>query len=98
MLRKVAFSSFLLAFSIYIFLPTPDELFIYPTVGLFLTYALHISLAYAIALVTLFYYGSGVVSLICALVIGGKPMYYLFKNRLKKASLLNKYNRNTPCE
>jgi hypothetical protein len=87
MLRKVALSTFLLAFSLYIFLPTPDELFIYPTVGLFLTFTFHISLLYAIFLVTLFYYGAGVVSLVAALVIGGKPVYCMFKNRLRKAAI-----------
>jgi len=81
MLRKVAFSTFLLAYAIYIFLPTPDELFIYPVVGLFLTYALHVSIVYAILLVTLFYYGSGVAALLGALLIGGKPIYCMLKEK-----------------
>ena len=90
MLRKVALSTFLLAFSLYIFLPTPDELFIYPAVGLFLTYAFHISFLFAIFLVTLLYYGSGVVSLSAALLIGGKPVYHLLKARLRKTRISNK--------
>ena len=92
MLRKVALSTFLLAFSIYIFLPTPDELFIYPAVGLFLTFTFHISFLFAIFLISLMYYGSGAFSLLAALLIGGKPVYYLLKRRLKKTVILNKTN------
>ena len=84
MLRKVALSTFLLGFSLYIFLPTPDELFIYPALGLFLTYSLYISFLYAIVLVTLFYYGAGVVSLVTALLISGKLIYYMFKEKYRK--------------
>ena len=84
MLRKVALSTFLLGFSLYIFLPTPDELFIYPAAGLFLTYTFHISLLYAFVLITLFYYGAGVVSLAAALIIGGKPIYFILKEKYRK--------------
>lgn len=84
MLRKVALSTFLLGFSLYIFLPTPDELFIYPTVGLFLTYTFHISFLYAVALITLIYYGAGAVSLAAVLLIGGKPMYFMLKEKYRK--------------
>ena len=84
MLRKVAFSTFLLAYSIYIFLPTPDELFIYPAAGLFLMFTLHISIVYAILLVTLFYYGSGVAALLSALLIGGKTIYHMLIEKLGK--------------
>jgi hypothetical protein len=84
MLRKVALSTFLLGFSLYIFLPTPDELFIYPAVGLFLTYTFHISFLYAVVLVTLFYYGAGAVSMAAALLIGGKPIYFMLKEKYEK--------------
>lgn len=84
MLRKTALSTFLLAFAIYIFLPTPDELFIYPTVGLFLVYALHISVLYSVMLISAVYYGSGVVAFFGALVIGGKPVYRSLKERFRK--------------
>jgi uncharacterized membrane protein len=83
MLRKVALTTFLLAFSLYIFLPTPDELIIYPTVGLFLTYTFHFSFLFAIFLITCVYYGSGVMALLAALLIGGKPVYYMFKSKLR---------------
>jgi len=87
MLRKVALSTFLLGFSLYIFLPTPDELFIYPAVGLFLTYTFHISFLYAVVLVTLFYYGAGVVSMAIALLIGGKPIYLMLKEKCGKRKI-----------
>jgi len=84
MIRKVALSTFLLGFSIYVFLPTPDELFIYPVVGLFLSYTFHISIVYALLLVTLFYYGAGAAALVSALAIGGKPIYNNLKERYRK--------------
>jgi len=83
-LRKTACSAFLLAFALYIFLPTPDELVIYPVVGLFLTYTFHVSIVSAILLITLFYYGAGVLSLLGALIIGGKPIYINLKERYKR--------------
>lgn len=86
MLRKVAVSTFLLAFALYIFLPTPDELVIYPVVSLFLTYAFHMPIVYAVLIVTLLYYGSGVVALAGALMIGGKPIYAVFKKKFGETS------------
>ena len=84
MLRKVALSTFLLGFSLYIFLPTPDELLIYPAVGLFLTYTFHLSFLLAVALITLVYYGAGVASLAAALLIGGKPIYCMLKQKYRQ--------------
>jgi hypothetical protein len=83
-LRKTAYSTFMLAFALYIFLPTPDELVIYPVVGLFLTCTFHVSIVCAVLLITLFYYGAGVVSLLGALIIGGKPIYLSLKERCKR--------------
>ena len=93
-LRKTAFSTILLAFSLYIFLPTPDQIFIFPAVGLFLTYSLHISLVYALMLTSLFYYGSGVVSLIGALLIGDKPIYYSLKEKYRKRRIQPPFKRS----
>ena|SRR5208337_2028422 len=84
MIRKVALSTLLLAFALYIFLPTPDELFIYPTVGLFLTNTFHISFVYAGLVITLSYYGSSVVALLGALTLGGKPIYNNLKQIYRK--------------
>lgn len=85
MLRKAAVSTFLLAFALYIFLPTPDELVIYPVGGLFLAYVFHLSLVDAFLMITLLYYGSGVLTLAGALLIGGKPMYRLIKEKYLKS-------------
>jgi hypothetical protein len=97
MLRKVALSTFLLGFSLYIFLPTPDELVIYPAVGLFLTYTFHISFVYAALLITLFYYGSGVVALLSALLIGGKPIYNSLKEKWTKRKTQTLLKRSGSC-
>jgi len=83
-LRKTACSAFLLAFALYIFLPTPDELVIYPVVGLFLTCTFHVSIVFAVLLITLFYYGTGAVSLLGALIIGGKPIYLNLKAKCER--------------
>ena len=87
-LRKVGFSACLLAVALYIFLPTPDELFIYPVAGLFLSFTLHVSIVYAVLLITLFYYGAGAISLLGALMIGGKPIYNNLKVMYRKRRAL----------
>ena len=87
MLRKVALSTFLLGYALYIFLPTPDELFIYPSAGVFLTYTFHISFLYAVLLIALFYYGSGVIALSAALLIGGKPIFHMFEEKYRKRKI-----------
>jgi len=87
MLRKVALSTFLVALALYIFLPTPDQLVIFPAGSLFLSYAFHISIVYAVLLVSLFYYGAGTVALIGALLIGGRPIYCSFRERFRKRKM-----------
>ena len=82
--RKVAFSTFLLGASLYILLPTPDELFIYPVVGFFLSYVFHIPFLYGVLLTMIIYRGVGVVGLLGALLIGGKPIYNSLKERYRK--------------
>lgn len=84
MLRKAALATFLLAYAIYIFLPTPDQLLIFPGGGVALSFVFHISIVYALLLVSLFYYGSGAVALSCALLIGGKPIYRHLLRRYRK--------------
>jgi hypothetical protein len=83
-LKRTACSTFLLAFSIYIFLPTPDQLLIFPAVGLLLSYTFHISFVFAVLLTALCYYAVGAASLIGALLIGGKPIYQKLKERYRK--------------
>jgi hypothetical protein len=84
MLRKVAFPTFLLGTSIYILLPTPDELVIYPVLGLFFSYVFQIPLLYGVLLAMIIYRAVGVGGLLGALLIGGKPIYYKLKERYQK--------------
>ena len=82
--RKVAFSTFLLGASLYILLPTPDEIFIYPVFGFFFSYVLHIPFVYGVLLSIIIYRGVGAVGLLGALLIGGKPIYNSLKERYRK--------------
>jgi hypothetical protein len=82
-LKKTAFSTFLLAFALYIFLPTPDQLFIFPTVSLFLMWSLHVPFVYGLMITSLLYYGSGAVAMLGALLIGGKPVYLNLKEKYR---------------
>jgi hypothetical protein len=80
-LRKVAFPTVLLGTGIYILLPTPDELVIYPTLSVLFSFVFHIPLIYAILLSMIIYRGAGVGCLLGALLIGGKPVYYKLKEK-----------------
>ena len=53
--RKIAFPAFMLAMSLYILLPTADEIFIHPAFGLFLSYILQIPLVYGVLLSFIIY-------------------------------------------
>jgi hypothetical protein len=68
----------------YILLPTPDELFIYPVGSFFFSVALHMPFVYALVLTMIIYRGIGAACLIGALLIGGKPIYYNLKERYRK--------------
>ncbi len=85
-LRKVAFSAFLLGVSVYILLPTADEIVIHPVFGLFLSYTLHISLAYGMLLSMAIYRLVGVSCLVGSLTLGGKTAYRGLKERLRSKS------------
>ena len=86
-LRKVGFSAGMLAVSIYILLPTPDELVIYPAGSFLFSYALHMPILYALLLTMVIYRALGVACLFGSLLVGGKPMYYMFKSRFKKTTI-----------
>ncbi len=88
MLRKVALSTVLLGFSLYILLPTPDELIIYPTVGFFLSFTMHMPFLYGVLLTMVIYRVVGVASLLGSLFIGGKPIYCLLKEKYRKRKIL----------
>jgi hypothetical protein len=81
-LRKVASSAFLFSTGLYILLPTPDELVIYPTLGLFFSYAFHIPFIYGVLLSMVVYRGVGVTCLLGALILGGKPIYFKLKEKI----------------
>jgi hypothetical protein len=95
-LRKVAFSAFMLATSIYILLPTADEIFIHPAFGFFLCYVLGIPLVYGVLLSVIIYRLVGVTCLFVALVLGGRPIYDRFRVGFAKKSLGSKPNPQNP--
>jgi hypothetical protein len=83
-LKKAALSTFLMAVFLYVILPTPDQLFIFPACTLFFAYTLHISLVYGLILISLLYYGTGAACLFGALLIGGRPVYCSLKEKYRK--------------
>ena len=83
-LTKLAFPAFMLGTSLYILLPTADEILIHPTLGLFLSYTLNIPLVYGVLLSVILYRTLGCLCLIAALVTGGRPIYAKLKERLTK--------------
>jgi len=54
-LKRVAFSLFLLEVGAYIWLPTSDEIVIYPVLGLFLFYVMRMSMVYGVLLAVIIY-------------------------------------------
>ena len=84
LLRMVAFSVSLLALSLYILLPTADEIIIHPIFGLFLANAFNLPLVLGVFLSIIIYRGVGFACLLSALLIGGKPMYCKLKERVRK--------------
>ena len=93
MLKKVAFSAFLLALSLYILLPTADEIVIHPVLGLFLSIVLKVPLVYGVLLSIIIYRGIGSACLLTALLIGGKPIYIKLKEKFRKKEIVKK-NQN----
>ena len=87
-LSKIAVSAFLLGLGIYIWLPTADEIVIHPTFGLFLSYILNINYAYGVILSIIIYRIIGSTCIIGALLIGGKPVYYKLKEKLRRKTVL----------
>jgi len=83
-LRRVVISACLLGLGVYILLPTPDEIVIHPTLGLLLSYALNINIAYSVLLSVIIYRGIGSLCILCAILLGGNSAYKQLKERLKK--------------
>ena len=83
-MRKVAFPAVMLGVSLYILLPTADEIVIHPVLGLFFSLALHIPFVNGVLLSIVVYRAVGVTCLLGALVTGGKPIYNKLKARFRK--------------
>jgi hypothetical protein len=90
-LRKVAFPAFMLGTSLYVLLPTADEIFIHPAFGFFLSYVLQIPLVYGIFLSIIIYRTIGLACLLAALVKGGRPIYDKLKESLAKRKFSKKF-------
>jgi hypothetical protein len=83
-LRKVAFPAFMLATSLYILLPTADEVFIHPAFGMFLSIVFQIPLVYGVLLSIIIYRAVGVGCLLVSLLFGGRPIYYRLKEKFRQ--------------
>lgn len=83
-LRRVAVSAFLLGVGVYVWLPTPDEIVIYPALSIFFSLVFNLNLAYAVLLSVILYRGIGSVCLLGAIILGGKQTYLKIKERLKR--------------
>ena len=84
MLRKVASSAFLLSASLYILLPTPDELVIYPVLGMSLSYALQMPFVYGVLLSMIIYRGIGVSCFLVLCLSAAKQSTINLKKKSKK--------------
>jgi hypothetical protein len=83
-LGRVAFAISLMGASIYILLPTADEIVIHPIFGLFLANVFNIRFVYGVILSAIIYRGVGITCLLTALIIGGKPVYQKLKERIRR--------------
>ncbi len=88
--RKVVFSAAMLAISIYILLPTADEIIIHPTFGLFLSYVFNLPYVYGFLLSIIIYRVVGLVCLAAAILVGGKPTYFLLREKMAKMRIIRK--------
>lgn len=80
----------MLATSLYILLPTADEILIHPAFGLFLSYVLGVPLVYGVFLSIIIYRAIGFGCLIVALLTGGRPIYGKLKESLAKTKFTTK--------
>lgn len=79
--ENVLLALILLSVSLYILLPTLDEVLIHPVFGLFLSQMLDVPIIQAVGLSIVIYRLIGVICLIGALLIGGKPIWQKLKAR-----------------
>ncbi len=88
--KKIAFSAAMLAISIYILLPTAEEILIDPTFGFFLSYVFNLPYVYGVFLSILIYRMIGLVCLATAVLVGGKPTFFLLKEKMVKIRFMKK--------
>jgi len=82
--NRISLAIILLSVALYILLPTLDEVFIHPVFGLFLSQVFDLPIIHGTLLSVIIYRSIGVVCLLSALLVGGKPIYQKLKARLKK--------------
>jgi hypothetical protein len=80
---KVAFSAVMLGLGVYILLPTADELVIHPVLGLFFSYAFNIPFYEGVLISVVLYRVAGLLCLFSAIAVGGKPVYFKFKEKMQ---------------
>ena len=83
----------MLGASLYILLPTADEIFIHPAFGYFLSVALHVPYLEGVLLSIVLYRVLGCACMAAALITGGKPAYNKLKESLAKRRLNFFFNR-----
>jgi len=82
--KQISLAIVLLSVALYILLPTLDEVLIHPVFGLFLSQVLDLPIVHGTLLSVIIYRSIGVVCLLSALLVGGKPIYQKLKARFKK--------------
>ena len=76
----------MLGTSIYILLPTADEIIIHPTIGLFFAYTLNVPYIYGVIASVTIYRLSGLGCILAAFVVGGKPAFQVLKEKWIKSA------------
>lgn len=82
--KRVIVASVLLGVSLYILLPSPEEVIIHPALGILLSQIFGFPYLSGILLSVIIYRVIGVGCLLCALLLGGRPIYQKLKTRLKR--------------
>jgi len=81
--KRVSVALVLLGLSLYILVPSPDEIIIHPSLGLLLSQIFGLPFASGILLSAILYRVVGVGCLLSALLLGGRPIFQKLKARLK---------------
>ena len=88
--KRISLAIVLLSVALYILLPTLDEVLIHPVFGLFLSQVFDLPIIHGTLLSVIIYRSIGVVCLLGALLIGGRPIYQKLKARFKKDNHKNR--------